>query len=105
MPIANPVHAPNPEIDSRVGEGAEVVHIPPGVAHVPVLVVTVTDTGLPDGRRVGHTATADHLHIDGVARTVVQDGMTVGVLVDGHTVPRGDAKKRSLALQTLSYER
>jgi len=65
------------------GGRAEVVHILRAVAHVPVLVVT--DTGLPDGHGVGHTVGLHH--IDGAARTVVQGGMTVGVLADDHPAP------------------
>lgn len=84
------------------GEGAGVVHTPLDVAHVPVLVVT--DRSLPDGHEVDQTATVGRLRVDGVARTVVQGDMTVGVLVDIHTALRGDVKKRSLASQTLSYE-
>lgn len=82
-----------------VGEGAEVV--PPRVTHVPVLVVT--DVGLPDGHGVGHTATAGRHRIDGVARTVIQGGMTVRVLADGQAAPQGDVEKTSLASQILSY--
>lgn len=84
------------------GAGAGVVHIPLDVAHVPVLVVT--DRGLPDGHEVDHTAIVGRLLADGVARTVVQSGMTVGVLADVHTALRGGVRKKSLASQTLSYE-
>lgn len=83
------------------GEGAEVVHIPRGVARVPVLVVM--DTSLLDGHEVGHTPTADRHRIDDIVHTVVQGGTTVVVLVDGRTAPREDVKKTSLASQTLLY--
>lgn len=83
------------------GEGAGVVHIPPGVAHF--LVLVVTDACLPDVHEVGHTATVCRLRVDGVARTVVQGDITVGVLVDGHIAYRGSVTKTTLASQTLSY--
>ena len=81
------------------GEGAEVVHIPPGAARVPVQVVT--GASLPDDHEVGHTATAGRHRIDGVVHTVSQGGTTVGVLAD--VALQGDVEKTSLASQTLSY--
>lgn len=81
-------------------EGVKVVRIPLGVAHVPILVVT--DTGLPDGHEVGHTATVGRHRIDGVGRTAAQGGTTAGVLADGHAALQGRVKT-SLVSQIHSY--